>query len=221
MRELRSSTLPHKSPPVPTLTVVLIAVVVIGGLYFGREVLVPIALALLLSFVLAPLVRLLEGWYVPRGVVISVVVFAFATIFGLGALMVSQVDQLAGDLPSYQSTLREKIQSLRGAILRRFARCVPAMRLGHNGGTAAGKPDRDARGIEGRTRVKVKIASSTNRLRPDLECGRLSGMRGAVPIITAMWGKWSGPTSGLLTLSVPPLRDPIRDSCQTSRYPLV
>ena len=40
------------------LTTVLLFVVVIGALYFAREVLVPIALALLLSFVLAPLVRI-------------------------------------------------------------------------------------------------------------------------------------------------------------------
>jgi predicted PurR-regulated permease PerM len=118
MPELLSSRLQRQSAPVPvsTLTAVLIAVVVIGALYFGRDVLVPIALALLLSFVLAPLVRLLEGWYFPRGVaVIVVVLIAFVAIFGLGALMVSQVNQLAGDLPGYQSTLREKIRSLRGA----------------------------------------------------------------------------------------------------------
>ena len=48
------------------LTTVLLAVVVVAALYFGREVLVPVALAVLLSFVLAPLVRLLQRWYVPR-----------------------------------------------------------------------------------------------------------------------------------------------------------
>ena len=43
-------------------------------------------------------------------------VVAFAAIFGLGALMVSQVNQLARDLPRYQSTLGDKIQSLRGVL---------------------------------------------------------------------------------------------------------
>ena len=97
------------------ISTVLLAVVVVAALYLAREVLVPIALAILLSFVLAPLVRLLRSWYVPRslGVVFSVLV-AFAVIFSLGALMVSQVNQLASDLPRYQSTLRDKIQSLRG-----------------------------------------------------------------------------------------------------------
>jgi predicted PurR-regulated permease PerM len=105
------------SPPAsPALPTILVVVVVVAALYFAREVLVPIALALLLSFVLAPLVRILRNWYVPRalGVVVTVIV-AFTVIFGLGALMVSQVTQLATDLPGYQSTLRDKIQSLRGA----------------------------------------------------------------------------------------------------------
>jgi predicted PurR-regulated permease PerM len=118
MPELVSRKLQRQSNPIPgsTLTTVLIAVVVITALYFGREVLVPIALAVLLSFVLAPLVRVLQGWRFPRGVAVVVVgLFAFAAIFGLGALMVSQVSQLAGDLPGYQSTLRDKIQRLRGA----------------------------------------------------------------------------------------------------------
>jgi predicted PurR-regulated permease PerM len=103
--------------PGSALVTVLLAVVVVSALYFGREVLVPIALAILLSFVLAPLVRLLQVWYVPRIVaVVFAVGLAFAAIFALGGLMISQVNQLANDLPHYQSTLRDKIQSLRGAV---------------------------------------------------------------------------------------------------------
>src|SRR5688572_28893809 len=82
------------------LTTVLLVVLVIGTLYFAREVLVPIALALLLSFVLAPLVRTLRNWYVPRSIAVIIsVLMAFAIILSLGALMVSQVNQLASDLP--------------------------------------------------------------------------------------------------------------------------
>ena len=99
-----------------SLTTVLMAVVVVSALYFGREVLVPIALAVLMSFVLAPLVRLLQSWFLPRLVAVAIVVLiAFGAIFSLGSVMVSQVNQLAGDLPRYQSTLREKIHSLRAA----------------------------------------------------------------------------------------------------------
>jgi predicted PurR-regulated permease PerM len=98
-----------------TLTVILVVGGIVAALYFGREVLVPIALALLLSFVLAPLVRRLQYWRFPRIVAVSIVaIFAFATIFGLGAFMVSQVSQLANDLPRYESNLTDKIQSLQG-----------------------------------------------------------------------------------------------------------
>jgi predicted PurR-regulated permease PerM len=105
------------STPVPSasLTSLLFAVVIVGCVYVGREVLVPMALAILLSFALTPPVELLQRWHVPRSVaVIAVVLFAFAGVFSLGGLMISQVNQLAGDLPRYQATLQEKIQSLRG-----------------------------------------------------------------------------------------------------------
>jgi predicted PurR-regulated permease PerM len=89
--------------------------ITIGALYFGRELFVPIALAILLSFVLAPLVRTLQGWYVPRGLAVGgVVLLAFMSIFALGGVIAAQVTQLAGDLPRYEVTMREKIKSLRG-----------------------------------------------------------------------------------------------------------
>jgi predicted PurR-regulated permease PerM len=105
------------SSPVPgaSLTTLLFAVVIVACVYIGREVLVPMTLAILMSFVLAPPVDFLQRWYVPRIVaVIGVVLLAFAGVFSLGGLMISQVNQLASDLPRYQSTLREKIQNLRG-----------------------------------------------------------------------------------------------------------
>ena len=95
---------------------------IIAALYVGREVFVSVALAILLSFVLAPLVRLLRSVQVPRPIaVVSVVLVAFASISGLAALMASQVTELAGDLPRYQSTIREKIASVRGSAAGRGA----------------------------------------------------------------------------------------------------
>jgi predicted PurR-regulated permease PerM len=92
----------------------ILAVIIIMMLYFGREIIIPIALAILLSFVLAPLVGLLQRLRVPRGLaVVSVVVIAFALIFAMGSLLAAQLTQLAQDLPKYQSTISEKIQSFR------------------------------------------------------------------------------------------------------------
>ena len=98
------------------LGVVGMIALVIAALYVGREVFVPVALAILLSFVLAPLIRLLQKAHAPRALaVIGVVLVAFAGITALATVMATQVTQLAGDLPRYQATMREKVQSLRGS----------------------------------------------------------------------------------------------------------
>ncbi len=102
--------------PGNSLATVLVAAAIIAALYFGREVLLPMALAVLLSFVLAPPVKLLQRLYLPRFAAVTIVVLlAFGVTFGLASLMFAEVSELAGDLPRYQSNLREKIQALRGA----------------------------------------------------------------------------------------------------------
>jgi predicted PurR-regulated permease PerM len=94
-----------------------IAALIIAALYFARELFVPVALAVLLSFVLAPFVIRLHSWRIPRTVsVLIVVFFGFAIIFSLGGLMVSQATRLAAKLPVYQQTLSEKVVSLRGLV---------------------------------------------------------------------------------------------------------
>ena len=74
----------------------VLAVIIVMTLYFGREIVIPIALAILLSFVLAPVVGLLQRIRVPRGIaVVSVVILAFALLFAVGSLLASQLTQLA------------------------------------------------------------------------------------------------------------------------------
>ncbi len=99
------------------LTNMAVAALIIAGLYFGRDIFVPVALAILLSFVLAPFVIRLHSWRVPRTAsVLIVVCVAFSIIFSLGGLMVSQATHLAAKLPGYQQTLSDKIESLRGLM---------------------------------------------------------------------------------------------------------
>jgi predicted PurR-regulated permease PerM len=93
----------------------IIFVIVIATLYFAREVLIPVALAGILSFMLAPPVRMLQNFQFPRGLaVIAVVLLAFTAIFALGGVMAHQVTRLAEDLPGYQATISAKIERLRG-----------------------------------------------------------------------------------------------------------
>jgi predicted PurR-regulated permease PerM len=87
--------------------------VTVAALYFGREVFVPVALAILLSFLLAPLVLLLRRVRFGRvpSVVVAVLV-AFTVICGIAGLIGDQVARLAGNLPEYESTISQKIEAL-------------------------------------------------------------------------------------------------------------
>ena len=98
------------------LNTLLILVIIVASLFLAREVLLPVTLAGILSFMLAPLVRMLQHLHLPRGLaVVSVVLLAFAAIFALGTVMARQVTQLASDLPRYQATISTKIQRLSGS----------------------------------------------------------------------------------------------------------
>jgi predicted PurR-regulated permease PerM len=100
--------------PASAIATLATAVVVIGALYFAREVFVPLALAVLLSFALGPLVLFLRRWYFGRvPSVIAAVLLAFCVIFVIGSVIGSQVAFLAGNLAQYQSTITEKIHTLR------------------------------------------------------------------------------------------------------------
>jgi predicted PurR-regulated permease PerM len=94
-----------------------VGVVAIAALYFGREVFVPMALAILLSFALGPPVLLLRRWHVNRVLaVIVVAILAFSVILGIGGVIGSQVARLAENLPRYQTNITEKVHSLRDTM---------------------------------------------------------------------------------------------------------
>ena len=96
-----------------SVNVFMIATLV-AVLYFARDILVPIALAVLLTFILAPVVSYLQKIRFPKVLaVIAAVVLVFLIILSLGSMVMTQVRQLAGDLPKYELTLRDKAQSLR------------------------------------------------------------------------------------------------------------
>lgn len=93
----------------------LIFIGLVAILYFGRPVFVPLAVAVLLAFILAPLVRVLHRWHLGRLAAIGIVVLtAFLAILGLGMILAAQVTHLAAALPQYQDTLARKISGLRG-----------------------------------------------------------------------------------------------------------
>ena len=118
-----------------------IAAIVVATLYFAREMLIPIVLAVLLSFVLAPVVRALGRIYVPRvAAVLLVVLLGFGVILGIGAVMGRQASTLAANLPAYKATVSEKLQGLHdsGGLLDRLTGVVHE--LGAPAAPAEGPP---------------------------------------------------------------------------------
>ena len=89
---------------------------IVAVLYFAKEVLIPLALAILFSFLLGPVARRLERlgiWRVPSALMVAAAFFAiFAAICWVTA---HQVMDLAGKLPGYQDNIQHKLQDLRGS----------------------------------------------------------------------------------------------------------
>lgn len=89
----------------------------IAALHFGKAVLMPLALAILVAFALAPLVSALERGRLNRVLAVVAVCIGIAGVAGgLGWVVARQAANLADDLPRYRTNLREKVQDLRGPI---------------------------------------------------------------------------------------------------------
>jgi predicted PurR-regulated permease PerM len=100
----------------PKFMATVIAGVVVSGLYFGRPVLMPLALAVLISFALAPLVSHLKRFKIGNvpAVIVSLAL-AVVVVSSLGLFMGSQLAKLAAELPHYQTNLAMKIHSVVGS----------------------------------------------------------------------------------------------------------
>ena len=98
-----------------TDTIIIVAAIIVG-LSFGRDVLVPIAMAVLLSFVLAPMAEALTRLRIGRvASVLLAVALAFAILFALGAIIGKQVAQLGENLPQYQIVITKKLLAVRSS----------------------------------------------------------------------------------------------------------
>ena len=100
-----------------TRTVLLTLVIVVAVLRLAQEVFIPLALAILFTFLLAPLVGRLHQWGVNRLLAVTVsVAFALTLIGVLGDLAVGQLSDLTHELPGYQRQLHENLTHIRGAV---------------------------------------------------------------------------------------------------------
>jgi predicted PurR-regulated permease PerM len=90
-------------------------VLVIVVLYWAQAVLVPIALAVLLTFILTPPVSWLERWLGRVPAVLAAVTLVFIVLGLAGWGLARQMDHLADDLPTYRVNILAKIADVRGA----------------------------------------------------------------------------------------------------------
>ena len=122
MPELSSPPLPPGPVPrqLSTVLAMLAFGLVIAALHLGRDILVPLALAALLGFVLDPLVSRLRRWRWPRWLAVGVVVSVTMGALGATSLYLgSQLVGLAREVPAYQAAIQSKMRELRLTLARK------------------------------------------------------------------------------------------------------
>ncbi|MBV8913888.1 MAG: AI-2E family transporter [Acetobacteraceae bacterium] len=130
---------PADAPGVNGLLGLAVGVVIVAALYLAREVLIPITLAVLLSFVLAPVVALLRRANLPRvPAVVLAALLALGVVIVLGGVIGTQVADLAGDIPRYASTVEKKVTVVRTFTVDHISALTK--RLDHIGPPAQSAP---------------------------------------------------------------------------------
>ena len=103
----------------------IVMALVIAGLVLGKDILIPLALATLIAFMLAPVVRRLASWRVPEGAAVGVVLaVVLGAVVAMSVVLSAQLLSLAEEFPKYRPNLVEKVRMLKaigsgeGAIKR-------------------------------------------------------------------------------------------------------
>ena len=109
--------MPGKTPVYvrPSFNVVGGVVLLTGALWVARSVLIPVALAILLTFILTPLVVALQRRGLPRTyAVLLVALLTLVTVVGGVASLSRQLHSLAEELPTHQDNIAHKLKDLQG-----------------------------------------------------------------------------------------------------------
>jgi predicted PurR-regulated permease PerM len=115
--------------PLPFLTTLAASVGLVAVFYFGREVLIPLALSALVSFLLVPAVRRLEAWGLRRIPAVAIVsTAAMVPILVLGWVVVAQFLDFANALPQYQDRIEQKLESIKGPAAGPLSRISKTLR---------------------------------------------------------------------------------------------
>ena len=100
----------------PSVLILPTLVLIIATLYWGQAFLIPVALSILLTFLLTPVADGLERVGLGRVTsVMIIVVLAFSLLAAIGWVVTLQLTSVANELPTYRSNIRQKIIDIRGA----------------------------------------------------------------------------------------------------------
>ena len=110
------------------LRFLLTFILAVGALYAGRSVILPLALAVLLAFILTPMVIAVQKRGLPRvPAVLLVLMFTLVVVAGVGWGVGTQVSKLANQLPEYVHRVNAKVSALRASGGSRLSRAIDAV----------------------------------------------------------------------------------------------
>lgn len=143
------------------LLTAVVAILTIATLYFAREILIPIAIAVLVAFVLAPLAQLVERAHLGRVFSSVLVVFlAIAAVVVLGWTVTKQLAAVVEQVPDYQQNISDKIDALQG---------TPGQALGKAASTVSELKDRLTSSPENGSAVSNKRPRKQPAAKPPLQ----------------------------------------------------
>ncbi len=149
-----------------TLVSVLLIIIVVAVMYVMKEVFVPLALAMLFSFLLNPLVRRFERWRLPRvPAVLLAVGIALAVLAGVGYLVGAQLLDLTYKLPGYKDNIAHRIQALKHTDPN--SQLSKATQTLQDLGKQISGPGPDANGKGDGGPAAPAVAAPANATRPD------------------------------------------------------
>lgn len=112
-------------PSIPRLTSSSIVTLtcVLALLHFGREVLEPVALALILSLIIAPLINGMRRIGMGRlTATFGALLIAGIGVAGIGTILTYQLVAVTTELPQYRSAIHSKLEAVREMTEKPFAR---------------------------------------------------------------------------------------------------
>jgi predicted PurR-regulated permease PerM len=169
------------------LLAVVVTVVLITTLYLAKTVVLPLALALLLSFVLAPLVTGLERVRLPRIVAIPIVLLTTGAVLGaVGWTVLVQLVEVTDALPAYTNNIHDKLQSFHQSKTTSFVRAQHELdslskQLGELSSEFA-----DSREIIGETELGSSPARPVSVREVGGSQGRLDAMSGLLGMVISI-----------------------------------